>query len=102
MYRHGDLLLVKSSERRVGWLKADDKFDGIILRGEMTGHAHRLSDPASATAFRDGTGNVMELELHKSNSLVHEEHKEIVLPEGSYRVIRQREYEGEGWRNVAD
>lgn len=101
MYRHGDLLLIPQNRPRANWPRKVDKFDGIILRGESTGHAHRLRDAESVTAYGDLSG-IVEVELHGPNSLIHEEHKEIVLPEGRYTVIRQREYEGDNWRNVRD
>jgi hypothetical protein len=32
----------------------------------------------------------------------HEEHATVMLPAGEYQVVRQREYEPAGWRQVAD
>lgn len=95
MIRQGDLLFVR----------VDDAPDGetvksrVLAEGEATGHAHRL---------RAGRGRVVQTAamlyvLNRYRAYVdHEEHETVVLPPGAWEVRRQREYEPEGWRRVAD
>lgn len=96
MYRQGDLMMVAAPER----IAAPEHLvaNGIVELGAATGHAHRLID-----------GDVYDLYGSKflisdgAATLVHEEHKTITLPEGTYRVVRQRQHEGEEqWSNVVD
>ena len=94
MYRQGDILIVESeinpNARKVN--------HNILAKGETTGHAHRL----------DGDVQVYEMGMNLFFSaedavpLVHEEHETIIIPEGSYRVIRQREFGEEVIRYVSD
>ena len=73
----------------------------VLAEGEVTGHAHRLGDPASGQVFSvDG-----ELYLDvtaESASIVHEEHAPITLPRGGYAVRIQREYTPQEIRRVVD
>lgn len=65
---------------------------GVVLAdGELTGHQHRIEDPASASilTFRGQTYLRVTAEAAR---LVHDEHETIVLPRGDYRFWRQREY----------
>lgn len=84
-YRQGDLLF-----RRVDTLPNDllEVTDKIILRGESTGHAHKIQ---KGRLFKD-KNEMMFLSIPYFGVVVHEEHNPIKLPKGSYAVIRQREY----------
>jgi len=86
MKRQGDLLFKKVSKFPKG-LKRIPR--GIILRGEVTGHSHRL---VGGDVFSDKNG-IMYLSVLKNGHIVHEEHKTINLSRGKYAVIRQREYQ---------
>jgi hypothetical protein len=82
IYRQGDVLIQKIDRlpvdaREVEW---DDRV--ILAYGEVTGHAHALSTAEGERI----------LEVKPGAKLVHEEHATIVLPEGFYKVIQQREY----------
>jgi hypothetical protein len=71
-----------------------------LAEGEVTGHRHRISDGQAELYEKDGT-----LYLHvcsETATLTHEEHKAISIPQGSWMVRIQREYEPQGWRYVAD
>ncbi len=85
MYRQGNLLIMKTGEIPKG---AKRVVSGIVLRGEATGHNHRL---IGGNVFEKG--GVMYLEVAKAARLVHEEHKTIKLSGGKYAVKRQREYQ---------
>ncbi|MBF0594988.1 MAG: hypothetical protein HQL22_08460 [Candidatus Omnitrophica bacterium] len=94
MKRQGDVLIVMIGAIPKGATKRKSR---VLSEGEVTGHAHRL----------DG-GKVYEKEdvlYFRAESVVHlnhEEHATLTLEPGAYRVIQQREYEPEGWRNVGD
>lgn len=96
MYRQGDLLIQRVNNAGRSQY-AQPIADGIIERGEATGHAHRLE---LGEAWND-RGNTF-ITSTGAAQLVHEEHDTIVLPEGSYRVLRQREFTPEGERRVHD
>lgn len=100
-YRQGDILLVIEEEipDRAVPVAADG--DRVVLAyGEATGHKHALvgrqvelfSEPG------DEDGMIGERFLRivgEAGLLVHEEHDPITVPPGTYRVVRQREYEGD-------
>lgn len=96
MYRQGDLLIVpvKSATKSQ---HSRPRTDGVIQEGEATGHAHRLAGGEAwddqGTTFISSSGSAV---------LTHDEHDTITLPEGSYKVIRQREFTPEGERVVRD
>lgn len=72
----------------------------ILAEGEVTGHRHQISNGQAELHSSNGI-----LYLHvvsESATLVHEEHKSIQIPQGSWIVRIQRQYEPEGWDYVAD
>lgn len=97
MYRQGDLLIVSETCDLEGWRVIAN---GIVEEGEATGHAHRL---VGGEVYQYSTWGTKVLVSDGSAELIHDEHDTITLPEGQYRVIRQRQYEGEDqWSNVYD
>lgn len=92
MVRQGDVLVVKIKKQPAGLKPVEAEGDHVVLaHGELTGHAHRV--PADAAQLsRPRAGSDRFLEVTRATSLVHEEHAPIDLPEGLYRVVRQREY----------
>ena len=75
--------------------------DGIIARGEATGHTHRISDMKKAILYAVGIN--MYLKVLKETEIIHEEHKPItILPEGIYEIRKQVEYTPSGLRRVED
>jgi hypothetical protein len=97
-HRQGDLLFVK-----VDGIPAEAKAvsDGIIARGESTGHMHRLSQGSKA-ALMVAAGVQYIMAMQEEANIVHEEHGMVVLPMGNWQVKRQREYRPDGWVRVAD
>jgi hypothetical protein len=77
---------------------------GILVHGELTGHSHRLADPKSAALFAGlRAGGEMFLDVPAGGTrIIHEEHGPIELPEGTYRIWRQREYSPRAIRIVQD
>jgi hypothetical protein len=103
MFRQGDVLLIAVDalpEARLTLVPRED--DRVVLaHGELTGHAHALFDPGAALFRREGTDEHF-LRLDRESTLSHEEHDPIVLREGVYRVIRQREYRPDGVIPIGD
>ena len=94
-FRHGDLLAHKIERPNLRRIKSflDNPKEAILLRGEATGHNHRLQ--GDFTLFR--SNDVAEqglgyFEVHSTANLNHEEHGVIDLPKGFYAIVRQREY----------
>ncbi|KMO44592.1 hypothetical protein VQ03_02190 [Methylobacterium tarhaniae] len=61
----------------------------VLAHGELTGHSHRVVDPAALFA---GEGCFYLDVLAETARVVHDEHGTITLDRGTYRVWRQREY----------
>jgi hypothetical protein len=98
LYRHGDVLI-----QRVAILPTKiHKRDGVILaHGEITGHSHRIKEARSVQLWERGTELFMEVK-DITATLIHEEHRAIELPQGFYRVWKQREYRPEAYVEVED
>lgn len=72
----------------------------VLAYGEVTGHAHAISDADVDMVTESG---VTYLEVRAAMAaLTHDEHATIQVPRGTYVVRRQREYTPEAIRNVAD
>ncbi|HLF18788.1 MAG TPA: hypothetical protein VI749_07850 [Candidatus Omnitrophota bacterium] len=96
MKRQGDLLIIRVERIPSG---ARPQNTRILAEGEATGHLHELAggevyEKQGTLFFKIGHG--MEVEL------THPEHQTLVFTPGTYKVVRQREYEPEGWRYVSD
>ena len=85
-YRQGDILFLEIDSLPTKRKRLEH---GVVAEGEITGHKHQIADDA-ALLYEDGT--VKFLEALRETSIVHEEHKEIILPKGFYRVVQQRQY----------
>lgn len=96
MYRQGDILILESEKPR--WGEMTPRLDKIVAYGEATGHKHEFD---GNVALLDN-GNQMFADVRQAAKLVHDEHATIEIPEGFYRVVRQREFDGEHIRQVAD
>lgn len=94
-YRHGDVIVTKTNGIK------GKKLDHLTLaEGEVTGHAHRITDGDADLYEHEG---VLYLRVKsESAALTHEEHARIDLPKGDYKIDIQREYAPEGWSYVAD
>jgi hypothetical protein len=102
MYRQGDVLFVRRAKPRSTTMRVL-RPDGRILEGEATGHIHRVAPGSLALAEVYELGEKLLLTASEDGiSIVHEEHEPLLLPAGTYEVVRQREYSPEEIRNVAD
>ncbi len=98
MWRHGDVLIATTERIPKGAARRNGT---MLVRGEATGHSHRIADPATAEIWTLGTELFLRVVAH-SATLVHEEHKPITLPRGVYRVWVQREYSPAAIRRIID
>lgn len=98
LWRHGDVLIGGVAEIPA---QAQPVKHPILARGEVTGHSHRIAEPETAQLFElDG---VLYLDVVAAlATVIHEEHKPITLPRGTYRVWIQREYSPAEIRRVVD
>ena len=97
--RQGDVILIPV--QHAASLQDGQKLSHLTLaEGEVTGHKHRISEGQAELSEKDGTLYLSV--LSKGALLTHEEHKAISIPQGSWMVRIQREYEPEGWRYVTD
>ena len=93
-YRQGDVFLEKIEK-----LPADLKVkDNILLRGETTGHAHRIE---GAVVYTDKNG-MQYVQIQKEAQIFHEEHDVVTVPQGLYQMLPQREYHPTANRLVMD
>lgn len=86
MQRQGDLLITKTNKIPSGKVITD----GVLLRGESTGHKHQLK---GGKVVQTKSGDLY-FEVVKKAQLLHEEHNTLEFGSGKYAVIRQREYAG--------
>ncbi len=99
-YRQGDVLLAQVDRLPENALRQEPDGSRVVLAyGEVTGHAHAV-EVCYATMYRQGDKDF--LRVQQGAVLRHEEHAPLTLEPGIYRVVRQREYEHQGWRRVAD
>ena len=101
MWRQGDLLIRKATAR------PHNAFipvrDGVVLRGDTSGHAHRLQGGLLETAEFPRNAIWFATVGEDGAVLSHEEHGPIELEVGNYIITRQREYIGDGdWSDVED
>jgi len=94
-------------------VKGTEKADRVIAEGEATGHLHCLvGNKAKLIVTEDGR---MYVSAPTGAEIVHgkmgvstevkegeDRHKTITLPVGTWKVIRQREYDPAGNRQVSD
>lgn len=98
IWRHGDVLIGAVEALPAG---AKPYEGSVLMHGELTGHSHRLLDPAAGQLFRHGTTLFLSV-TEPTATIVHDEHAPITLPRGTYRVWQQREYTPGAIRRVAD
>ncbi len=102
-WRQGDIYFVKLDEE-INSENAAPVRNGIIAKGETTGHAHRVSPSSMAQgALLSLIGRSMFLRSPEAGTtIVHDEHGPIQLPAGAYAVVLQQEFDGLRWRQVLD
>ena len=98
MWRHGDVLIAAVGAIPGG---ATELKHTVLARGEITGHSHRILERDAAELWESGGTLYLKITAEKA-TVVHQEHRPITLPRGSYRVWIQREYSPTAIRRVVD
>jgi len=98
MWRQGDILIAQVHEIPRG---ATRRPNCVLAEGELTGHSHRIDQPATAELF-ESKGRLYLSVLAREAQVVHQEHGPITLTKGFYAVWSQREYSPESIRAVKD
>ncbi|MEH2440017.1 hypothetical protein [Nostoc sp.] len=98
LYRHGDVLIGHIASLPVG---AKKSVGATLAHGEITGHSHRIQQSDAVQLWVHGSELFLEVK-EPSATLIHEEHRAIELPQGLYRVWKQREYRPDAYVEVID
>ncbi|MEA5580550.1 hypothetical protein VB620_04240 [Nodularia harveyana UHCC-0300] len=98
LYRHGDVLISKIASLPIGVQK---RTGATLAHGEITGHSHRIQQTQAVQLWVNGSELFLEVKA-PSATLIHEEHRAIQLPQGFYRVWKQREYRPDAYVEVED
>jgi hypothetical protein len=97
LIRQGDVLLVPVTTIPAGAIQvARDAGRVILAYGEVTGHAHAIVHPDVTLVSDEQAGELrmwMQVTAPEPVELRHDEHDTLLIPPGTYRVIRQREYQ---------
>lgn len=98
MWRHGDVMIAAVAEIPTGARRRPGQ---VLARGEVTGHSHRVAEIGAAELW-EAMGLTYLTITAETATLIHDEHKPIVLPHGTYRFWQQREYTPQAIRRVVD
>lgn len=103
IYRQGDVLIARIERLPTG-LESVPRESGrlVLAHGEATGHAHVVEGEAELLATDLEELEERFLRVEREAQVVHDEHDPITLAPGDYSVRRQREYQPEAPRFVAD
>jgi hypothetical protein len=88
-YRQGDVSIMAAAKLPRGLRRV--KSEPILVRGEVTGHAHRIVQ-GQVQLYQLGVILYLKV-ISEFAKLFHEEHEDIVLPKGDYEVRQQREWD---------
>jgi hypothetical protein len=98
-FRQGDVLLLLNSP--IGNDHGLKLPHLVLAEGEVTGHKHQITVGQAELYEKDGV--LLLRVLSETATLTHEEHKPIQIPQGTWIVRIQREYEPQReWRHVED
>lgn len=87
--RHGDVGLILA-ELPDGAVEQHRNGDVILAFGEATGHAHRIADDQASIWV---IGNEKYLVTKAPSILDHEEHGQVTVPPGVYRIAIEEDYQ---------
>jgi hypothetical protein len=88
LFRHGDVLIQKVSKLPKEVKRLSHR---TLAHGELTGHSHRIQEKDDVALWQSRDELFLEIG-GRFATVVHQEHAPIELPQGVYRVWRQREY----------
>jgi len=93
LIRQGDLLFVPLKDWEDVTKYATRVTDGILAKGEATGHHHRVAELEAVEVYRTHQDDVFLRVGPGGVSIEHEEHKPVALPAGDYRMHQAREFD---------
>ncbi len=97
--RQGDVILLPV-QHTIQQIEGQKLPHLTLAEGEVTGHKHCIIEGQAELYEKDGT---LYLRVYSEEAtLAHEEHKAISIPQGTWMVRIQREYQPQGWQHVAD
>ncbi|MDP8212792.1 MAG: hypothetical protein P9X22_05825 [Candidatus Zapsychrus exili] len=95
MWKQGDLLVMRIGTIPNSAVRYNNR---VLAEGEATEHLHEL-DSGEVYIEKD----MLYFRINaETSTLTHPEHKSLIFELGSYKVVRQREYEPKGWWYVRD
>ena len=100
IFRHGEVIILNmKGESKIP--KGAKRLNHLVLaEGEVTGHAHRISQGKAELYEKEG---ILYLKVLDNEAvLTHEDHDAITLPKGDFEIKIQREYRPGGWNAVKD
>ncbi|KKL25342.1 hypothetical protein LCGC14_2406290 [marine sediment metagenome] len=105
MWQQGDVIGIAVSAIPDGAKRVAPSSRGLVLaEGEVTGHFHGIAAVPEVDLFEDTDGTLYLSVRKDAATLRHQEHKEIEIPAGQYKIGRVVEidpFENE-IRQVAD
>lgn len=103
LYRHGDISFTPVEKAEGKEIVASNKY--IVAYGEVTGHTHTLTTRSKSgiRVFQNEKGERF-IDITGKASLKHQEHNELQIEQGIYKVGLEREYDyfGEMMKTVVD
>lgn len=99
-FRQGDVLIERADSVPDKAVKQKPGERVILAHGEVTGHAHEIAC-GDAEAWKQDADTVAVV-VKKQSKITHQEHAEIPIARGTYKITRQREYTPQAIRRVAD
>jgi hypothetical protein len=99
-YRQGDVLLHPIASLPAGVESTPVEEPIVLAEGELTGHAHRIENTASARRYV--LGEQTYIEVIEPVALTHETHLSLMVEPGIYEVRRQIETWHDRARLVCD
>ena len=88
--RHGDLIITKLGQKPIGVRKKKGK---ILAYGKFSGHSHQVIGSVQLYEPEQGSEVGVIFETPEVITITHQEHKEITLDPGVYKVEFQRQYD---------
>lgn len=94
LFQHGDVLIETVNNVPSDAVIVLPALRGHVLaEGEQTGHAHVIKETDSAVMYSLGNTLFMNVPCGKTAKVIHEEHKPIEIPAGTYKIRQVREYD---------
>lgn len=86
LIQQGDVLI-----KKIDAVKGTEVNHLVLAEGEVTGHAHRVTE-GDATLYSDNGTLYLHVESEKA-VVTHEEHHAVTIPHGDYQIGIVKEYD---------